>query len=302
MAADLLKRSDIAGLLLDLDGTVYEEDRALSGAATAVKALRRKGIPFRFTTNTTRRPRSMLAERLRGMSIPARPDEILTAPRAAADWLRVRGMRRVHPLLAEATVREDFSEFVLDDQAPEAIVVGDLGRGWTFEVLDQAFRCLMAGAELLAVQRNRYWQTEGRLSLDAGPFVAALEYGSGKTATLVGKPSPGFFAAAARDLGLAPERIAVIGDDFESDAAGARASDMIGVAVRTGKYRPEDEERVHAAADAVLDSIAALPGWLWGGVKNSRRAQRTAGTARTARTELLIFHVLGVLVVPYVLL
>jgi phospholysine phosphohistidine inorganic pyrophosphate phosphatase len=253
------------GVLLDLDGTVYQEERAIPGAAEALETLRREGFPFRFTTNTTRRPRSGLAERLRGMGIAARPEEILSAPAAAADWLRTRGIRRIHLLLAEAT-REEFSDFVLDDRTPEAVVVGDLGEEWTFRILNQAFRCLMEGAELLAVQRNRYWHTgghtEGGLSLDAGPFVAALEYGSGKSATLVGKPSPAFFATAARELGVSPDRIAVVGDDLESDVAGARAGGMIGIAVRTGKHRPQDEERARAAADAVLDSIAELPAWL----------------------------------------
>jgi len=113
----------------------------------------------------------------------------------------------------------------------------------------------MAGPGLLAIQRNRYWQTAGGLSLDAGPFVAALEYATGKTATLAGKPSPAFFAAAARELGLSPGRIAVIGDDLEGDVLGAREAGMIGVAVRTGKYRPADEERIRAAADLVIDSL-----------------------------------------------
>jgi len=253
------RRAD--GVLLDLDGTVYQEDRAIPGAAEALEALRREGVPFRFTTNTTRRPRSVLAERLQAFGIPARPDEILSAPAAAAGWLRNRGVRRIHLLLAEAT-REEFSDFVLDDRSPEVVVVGDLGEGWTFAILNQAFRCLMAGAELLAVQRNRYWQTEGGLSLDAGPFVAALEAGSGKSATLAGKPSPAFFSTAARELGLPPDRIAVVGDDLESDVAGARSGGMLGVAVRTGKYRPQDEERARQAADAVLDSIAELPAWL----------------------------------------
>jgi HAD superfamily hydrolase (TIGR01458 family) len=250
------------GVLLDLDGTVYQEWQALPGVPEALAALRRAGVPLRFTTNTTRRPRSVLAERLRGMGIAAEPAEILSAPAAAASWLRARGVRRVHPLLAEATVREELADFLPDDQTPEVVVVGDLGDAWTFPVLDRAFRCLMAGAELLAVQRNRYWHTDGGLSLDAGPFVAALEYGAGKSATLVGKPSPAFFAAAARELGLPPERIAVVGDDLESDVAGARASGMTGLAVRTGKYRPQDEERARQAADAVLDSLAALPDWL----------------------------------------
>jgi len=253
------RRAD--GVLLDLDGTVYQEGQAIPGAAEALAALRRAGVPFRFTTNTTRRPRSVLAGQLTDLGIPARPEEILSAPAAAAGWLRGQGVRRIHLLLAEAT-REEFADFILDDCSPEAVVVGDLGEGWTFPILDQAFRCLMEGAALLAVQRNRYWHTNGGLSLDAGPFVAALEYGSGKTATLVGKPSPAFFAAAAHQLGAPPERIAVVGDDLESDVAGARAAGMIGVAVRTGKYRPQDEDRARAAADSVLDSIAGLPGWL----------------------------------------
>jgi HAD superfamily hydrolase (TIGR01458 family) len=249
-------RSDRAGgILFDLDGTVYQEGRAIPGAAEALEGLRRRGLPFRFTTNTTRRPRAALAARLREMGIPAEAEEILSAPAAAARWLRDRGVRRAQLLLAEATF-EEFAGLEIVDRAPEIVVVGDLGEGWTFPLLNQAFRSLMDGAELLAIQRNRYWHTDGGLSLDAGPFVAALEYGSGKTATLVGKPSPAFFAAAARELGLPPERIAVVGDDIESDVAGARAAGMLGVAVRTGKYRPQDEERARQAADVVLDSIA----------------------------------------------
>jgi len=251
------------GVLLDLDGTVYQEGRPIPGAAEALTELRRAEIPFRFTTNTTRRPRSALVGQLHALGIPSRPEEILSAPVAAADWLRTHRMKRIYLLLAEAT-RVEFTGFVFDDQKPDAVVVGDFGEAWTFEVLNQAFRCLMDGAELLAVQRNRYWHTDGGLSLDAGPFVAALEVGSGKTATLVGKPSAAFFAAAARELGLPPDRIAVVGDDFESDAAGARAAGMIGVAVRTGKYRKRDEEQAQAAADAVLDSVADLPSWLGG--------------------------------------
>ncbi len=245
------------GFLFDLDGTVYQEDEAIPGAAEALAELRARGIPFRFTTNTTRRPRTALAERLRAMGIDACAEEILSAPAAAARWLRDRGVRRVQLLLAEASF-EEFADFEVVDHAPELVVVGDLGEGWTFPILNQAFRNLLDGAELLAIQRNRYWYTEGGLSLDAGPFVAALEYGSGKTATLAGKPSPVFFEAAAKELDLPPACIAVVGDDLESDVAGARAAGMIGVAVRTGKYRPQDEERAQREADVVLDSIAKV--------------------------------------------
>ena len=72
---------------------------------------------------------------------------------------------------------------------PEAVDVGDLGRDWTFDRLNQAFRQLLNAARLVAIQKNRYWKSEAGWSLDAGPFVAALEFASGVEATVVGKPA-----------------------------------------------------------------------------------------------------------------
>src|SRR5215207_4059977 len=162
----------IQGCLIDLDGTVYQEGWAIDGAASAIVALRRAGVPFRFATNTTRMPRTALASRLSYLGIPAGPEEILSAPSAAARWLLYRGVGRVRLLLNQETWGE-FEGIALDDRSPEYVVVGDLAEEWTFEVLNGAFRNLMEGAELLAIQRNRYWRTGGGLSLDAGPFVAA---------------------------------------------------------------------------------------------------------------------------------
>ena len=246
--------------LIDIDGTVYQDGAAIPGAAAAVAALRRAGIPFRFTTNTTRKPRSAIVATLRGLGIETSVDECLTAPLAAVEHLKAQGVRRILPLFAEAT-REEFSDFTIDPERPEQVVVGDLGEGWTYEVMNRAFRALFAGAGLIAIQRNRYWRTAGGLALDAGPFIAALEYATGQEAVLVGKPSVSFFDAAVARLGVPKERIAVVGDDPETDVRGARDAGLVAVGLRTGKFRPADEKRL-AQADAVLDSIADLPRWL----------------------------------------
>ena len=57
--------------------------------------------------------------------------------------------------------------------------MGDLGEQFGFAILNRAFRMVMDGAELIALQKNRFWLTADGLSLDAGPFVAAIEYASG---------------------------------------------------------------------------------------------------------------------------
>src|SRR4029077_12125626 len=139
-----------------------------------------------------------------------------------------------------------------------AVLLGDLGEGMTFARLNPAFRLLLDGAELVTLARNRYWKNSGGFMLDIGAFAAALEYASGKKATLVGKPAPAFFANALASLGIAPSEAAVIGDDLESDVHGGQAAGMKGILVRTGKFRAGDLEGTHVRPDAVIDSLAEL--------------------------------------------
>jgi HAD superfamily hydrolase (TIGR01458 family) len=249
------------GCLIDLDGTLWVDECLLEGAAGAVARIRGAGLPLRFLTNTTRKSRRVLAEQLSRQGIEATTEDVVTATAAAAAWLREQGVERILPLVAEPAL-EDLDGFAIDRDRPEVVLIADLGTSWSFEVLDGAFRAGVAGADLVAVQKNRYWQTGGNLSLDAGPFVAALEYATGKIARVVGKPSRELFETAARELGLEPAQVVMVGDDLAADVEGARAAGLRGIAVRTGKYRPEDEERAQGAADAVLDSIADLPKWL----------------------------------------
>ena len=233
----------IEGLLLDLDGTVYLGRDLLPGSAEAIDALRTAAIPFLFTTNTSRMSRRDVTASLRSMGLTVRESEIFSAPVAAAGWLREQGIDRVHLLVSDSTL-EDFAGFEIGATDPEAVLVGDLGAGFTFDRLNEAFRSLRRGARLVAIHRNRFWITEGGPTLDAGPFVAALEYASGQSAELVGKPSAAFFDTAARLLNVPRAGLAVVGDDLESDVRGGRAAGLTTIQVRTGKY---DARRLEAA-------------------------------------------------------
>jgi HAD superfamily hydrolase (TIGR01458 family) len=248
----------VEGVLLDVEGTVVDGDALIPGADRAIAEIRGAGLPVRFVTNTTRFPRDEIVRRLHALGVSAGASDVLTAPQAAAAELAARGIERASLLLPDATLPE-FAAFRADDIAPQAVVVGDLGAAWTFDRLDRAFRHVMDGALLVAIQRNRYWRTPRGLSLDAGPFVAALEYATGRSAILCGKPSPIFFAAAARSMGVPLERIVMAGDDVAADVAGARACGAKGVLVRTGKFRQDDLAAAASSADAVLASIAELP-------------------------------------------
>jgi HAD superfamily hydrolase (TIGR01458 family) len=117
----------------------------------------------------------------------------------------------------------------------------------------------MDGAELVALQKNRFWLRADGLSLDVGPFVAALEYATGRDAYVVGKPARGFFDEVLRDLGETAARTAMVGDDVESDIGGAQRAGLDGVLVRTGKYREEAVRESGIEPTATVNSIADVP-------------------------------------------
>ena len=249
---------DIEGVLLDLDGTIFVGDRLVPGAADAVGALRRSGLPLRFGTNTTRMPRAALVSRLQEMGLELDPGEVLTAPLAAASWLEKKGLWNLSLCVPEAT-HADFGHFTVNETSPQAVIVGDLGEAWDFTRLNDAFRHIMDGAEFVALQRNRYWDTGEGLALDAGTFVTALEYATGRDAMLAGKPSAMFFQAAAESMGVELCNLAVVGDDPRTDVAGAHACDAATILVRTGRFQEESLALSMPRPDLILDSVAALP-------------------------------------------
>jgi HAD superfamily hydrolase (TIGR01458 family) len=242
----------IKGLILDLDGTLYVGEEPVAGAVEVLEALEASGLVLRYVTNTTRMPRRAVVERMRTLGFRAEEGEIFTPAWAAA---RLIGGRNCLALV-DASLHEDLGDARLTEDSPEVVLVGDLREGFTYARLDAAFRCLMEGAELVALQKNRYWRSGGELSLDAGPFVAALEYASGKAAVVVGKPEESFFRIALEDMGLEAHEVAVVGDDAEADVAGAKRAGLSSIQVRTGKWRPGSDA---GEADLVLDSVAALP-------------------------------------------
>jgi len=252
--------------LLDLDGTLYSGEGAIPGAPEALARLRQQEIPHRLVTNTTSRSRAMLVQRLRAYGFDVSAEEVFTATLAGADVVKDAGYRCVAPFVPEPAL-SDMQDLELcggtsgraASRTPEAVLVGDLGERWTYALLQEAFDYLMSGAALIALSRDRYWLHGGRLALDAGPFVAGLEFAAGKSAVVAGKPSPAFYAAALRSLGHdAPASAAMVGDDLWSDVQGAQRAGLQGWLVRTGKYRESVLRESGIKPDRILDSVAAL--------------------------------------------
>ena len=249
------KRSDIRAILFDLDGVLYIGDHSIDGAAQTVTQLTAFGHRIAGVTNTTTQPKRVIAEKLQSMDIPI-PESAIFTPAALAS--QIIG-KRSDALFIRDALREDLTELREDNEHPDFIVMGDIGgEGYPPETLRTIFELMMNGAELLALHKNRFWQKPDGLHLDLGVFVAAIEYATGKEATILGKPSSDFFHGICHALDVLPEHTLMVGDDIESDIGGARQAGLKTVLVETGKYRAEFVKSTGIKADLVIPSVADL--------------------------------------------
>ncbi|TAJ45881.1 TIGR01458 family HAD-type hydrolase [Methanofollis fontis] len=252
-----MDEGQIRGVLLDIDGVLYVGDRAVEGGTETIAWLRDEGIPFRCVSNTTRRSRRSIAARLGDLGYDITESEIFNPPIGAIRHLQ----GRTAFLLTTGDVADDFLSggITLVRNEAEAVVIGDAGDNFTYEHLNAAFRMILDGAAIIALERDRYWMGGDGLMLSAGPFVAALEYATGRQATVVGKPAPEFFLGALQEIGVDPAGALMVGDDIRTDIDGARAVDMNTALVQTGKFRQEVYEASGTRPDHLIPSIAALP-------------------------------------------
>lgn len=251
-------------ILFDLDGVFYVGDRLIDGAIDALRWCNEMNLPYLFITNTTSKPPQAIVDKLLGFGIEAELVKIMSPPVAAVDWLQQQGMQRIALYMGEQTCSE-FSRFQLvnsADEPTEAVIVGDMGEGWSYEVMNRAFRQLMQEPRpcLIALGMTRYWRAPDGLRLDAGAYVTALQYASGIEPIVLGKPAQGFFHAAVQRLAVNRDEVLMIGDDIKGDIEGAQEAGIRAMLVRTGKFRPADLDGP-IQPHAVIGSIAELPAW-----------------------------------------
>ncbi|MGC8633187.1 MAG: HAD-IIA family hydrolase [Candidatus Limnocylindrales bacterium] len=285
----------IRGLLLDMDGVVVRKGEPLPGAAAAVAALLRQGVPFRLLTNSSLWSRQSLAHQLQAAGIPVQADRIVTALSASAVVARRRWPTRpIYVLAAPDALREFEGQWLLSDAeaalagadsgtaaglsasataGPDtprdarpvaAVIVGDAGPGFTWERLNTAFRLVRGGARLVAMHRNPWWLTPSGPTLDSGAFVRALEFATGQHALLVGKPARAIFRAGVDSLaagdagaGLTGDAVLMVGDDLQTDVAGARRAGLRAALVFTGKHGPDDLETARRRGTSALPDLVA---------------------------------------------
>lgn len=246
--------SHIKVVLLDLSGVLYEGDNPIAGATETLSWLRQQGYVVRFVTNTATESSAQIWHKLRSMGFELEASELFTAPMAAKHYLQTHQLKPfclLHPNLLP-----EFADLCSD--TPNCVLLGDAQDELNYANLNHAFQLLEQGLPLIGIGKNKYFMSHDGLKLDAGVFIHALEWASGKQATIMGKPDAHFFTEAVLSSGFNVDECLMIGDDVQSDVQGAINAGLQAGLVKTGKFKDSDLGLLPQSA-YLIDSIQALP-------------------------------------------
>jgi len=216
--------------ILDLDGCVWIGGTPTPGVIDALEQLRSAGKGIAFATNNAYESGEDLVAQLWKIGVRASLRDVVTVGGAMQHMLAetrtgrtafVIGTAAMHRHVAAAGLKV-LNATDLASRAEVVVVAGTTDL--VYDDLRVAVQAVLRGADLLATARDPTYPQPDGLWPGTGAVVAAVEYATGQTAEIVGKPEPQLFQTALDRLGEG--RTLVVGDRVSSDLAAAAAAEL----------------------------------------------------------------------------
>ena len=249
-----------SGFMIDMDGTVYKGGDLITGATDFISALKDKGIPFVFLTNNSSHSRRYYYDKLIRMGFDVTMENVLTSNIATIRFvLSERPGKRVYVVGSPDVIEEVRSAGVDVVEDDPDIVYLTFDRTITYEKINNAYKALMKGAELIATHPDDVCPTETDYDIDIGPFIRMFEQMCQTTAVVIGKPNRLMLEMAAREMGVDPEGTVMVGDRLYTDIKMGELAGTSTILVLSGETTREDLEGSGIRPTHVLGSVADIP-------------------------------------------
>ena len=249
--------------LLDLDGTLYLDERLFDGAADFLRAIRSRGGTYRFLTNNSSRGAESYVEKLRRLGVETEISDFLTSVDALIAHLYAQGMaEKLLYVCGTQSMKRQLTQAGLRltddrDAAVDALVMG-FDTELTFQKLEDACILLNRGADYLATNPDWVCPTWYGFVPDCGSVCEMLTRATGRKPRFLGKPQPEMVHLALRRTGFDPRQAVIIGDRLYTDVACGVNAGIDSIFVLSGEGVMGDIVKYRVNPTWVYDNIAQI--------------------------------------------
>ena len=249
----------IEAVFLDLDGTLYLGDELIEGVPDFLTRLETAGIRRFFLSNNSSRSVEQYVEKLHGMSIHAKPEDVMLSTHDLLAWLGSKGVTQsylvgtegMRDMLEEAGVSTDSIE-------PQYVVLG-YDTEITYEKLSTASVHLHRGVPMVASHPDTVCPSPDGGLPDTGAYMDLFEATTGiRPEHVCGKPNAGMILHKVEELGLRPQQCAMVGDRLYTDMEMAERAGVHGILVLSGEATKEDLGDAPQDPSLVVGSVDEL--------------------------------------------
>ena len=255
--------SEIDAVFLDLDGTIYLGGELIPGAMDFLNRCQEKGIKRFFLSNNSSRSVSQYLKKLAAFGIPATKEDVLLSTHDLLSWLKNADVSQTW-LVGTEGMREMLEQqgIATNSPNPQYVVLG-YDTEVSYQKISQASIFLHAGIPLVASHPDMVCPSPDGGLPDVGAYLAMFKATTGiEPEHITGKPNAGMILHKIEELGLQPERCAMVGDRLYTDIAMANRAGCVGVLVLSGEATMADVAQLEDGAEQrphiIVNSVAEL--------------------------------------------
>ena len=248
--------------LLDMDGTLYLDDRLFDMVPEFLSLIRRRGGRYLFLTNNSSRGVEGYREKLGRMGIATEPSDYMTSADAAEHTLLTEFAGRKCYVSGTASLKRQLKEAGVDvtDVLSDDIdlLLSGFDTELTFQKLEDSCILLNRGVTWLATNPDWVCPTWYGSVPDCGSVCEMLRRATGKTPRFLGKPQPEMVRLALERTGFAPQQAVVIGDRLYTDVACGINAGIDSIFVLSGEGVMGDMAKYRLNPTWVYEDIAQI--------------------------------------------
>ena len=213
--------------LLDMDGTIYLDDRLFDGTAEFLAHVQAIGGRAMYLTNNSSKSVESYVDKLSRMGLRAAPEDFLTSVNATVLYLRQKNHRKIYAF-GTASFRQQLRQGGLPVTDVLAEDIDCLCMGFdtelTFQKLEDACILLNRGVEYVATNPDWVCPTWYGSVPDCGSVAEMLYRATGRRPRFIGKPEPDMVELAVKETNFTKEQTILLGDRLYTDIkSGVRA-------------------------------------------------------------------------------
>lgn len=249
--------------LLDMDGTIYLDDKLFANVIETLDLMKQKGRII-FLTNNSSKSKEVYVKKLAKLGININDDEIYTSGMATIDYLNRYYYGKSVYLLGSTSLEKEFldNNISINDVNPDLIVMG-YDTDLTYQKLVKFTNFIHEDKYFIATHPDINCPASPYYVVDIGAMLAMIKASTNKSPDLIiGKPYKTMGENIMEKYKLRTDEIAMIGDRLYTDIAFANNCNFVSILVLSGESTLEDYKKSSQKCDIVVEKISDLREYL----------------------------------------